>query len=182
MGHMANWEWGTYGIPLFVKNDIYVIYKPIKNKYIDSYIKKNRSKNGMIMIPLKQTGNYFKNYANKASSIILVSDQSPSNTERAVWVDFLGRKTAFLHGIEFYSRTYNIPVVYLAVQRIKRGHYEFELSLLHDNPKELKPGEITQMYARKLEEEIKKNPSDWLWSHRRWKHSWEDFKHKQKGK
>jgi KDO2-lipid IV(A) lauroyltransferase len=178
MAHLANWEWGTNSIPLFVEKDIFVVYKPINNHYIDQYVKKSRSKNGMTMLPLNKTQLYFQKFAKKPSSIILVSDQNPSNPKRAVWVDFLGKKTAFLHGIEYYSRTYNMPVVYLSVQRIKRGHYRFNIQLLHENPKELKPGEITQLYASKLEEEIKKNPADWVWSHKRWKHRWEDHNKK----
>jgi KDO2-lipid IV(A) lauroyltransferase len=171
IGHIANWEWGTNTLPWYLENNIYIAYKPIGNRYIDSYVKKSRSKNGAVMFPLRETNKFFKRYAKTPSSFILVSDQNPSNPERAIWVDFFGKKTAFLHGIEYYTQTYNMPVIFYSITRLKRGHYEIDFSLIHDNPKDLKPGEITQMYASKLEEEIRKHPETWLWSHKRWKHS-----------
>lgn len=180
LSHYANWEWGTVSFPLFVENDILVVYKPIGNKYIDNYVKKSRSKNGITMVPLKNTKMFFQKYSQKPATFILVSDQSPSNPDKSVWVDFLGRKTPFLHGIEAYSHIFNMPVIYMNIERIKRGYYEFSLKLLHDNPKELAPGEITKMYAAQVEEEIKNNPANWLWSHRRWKHSWEDYMKRKK--
>ncbi len=180
MSHYANWEWVTMEIPPHIKNEIFTLYKPIKNPYINQYVKKARSRFGLIMLPIQDTNKFFRKYARTPSSFILVSDQNPSNLNRAIWVDFLGVKTAFLHGIEYYAHTYNMPVIYLHVHRVKRGHYELIYDLIHDNPKELKPGEITQLYAKKVEENILYKPSDWLWSHRRWKHSWEEFKKSQK--
>ncbi|PLX01850.1 MAG: hypothetical protein C0595_13200 [Marinilabiliales bacterium] len=59
------------------------------------------------------------------------------------------------------------------MQRVKRGFYELELTVLADNPKELKDGEVTARLAAKLEEVIKKKPENWLWSHRRWKLKYE---------
>ncbi len=179
VSHYANWEWGSVGVTMHINNDIFTVYKPIGNKYIDMYVRNSRSKNGLVMLPIKDTHKYFKKYARTASSFILISDQSPSNPDRAVWVNFLGKKTAFLHGIEFYSRIYNMPVIYTHIKRVKRGYYEVTYDLIHDNPQALKPGEITQLYANKVEEDIINNPSDWLWSHRRWKHTWENMeKHK----
>ncbi len=33
----------------------------------------------------------------------------------------------------------------------------------------LKPGEITERYARLVETQIRSAPADWPWSHKRWK-------------
>ena len=38
----------------------------------------------------------------------------------------------------------------------------------------LPEGELTIKYAHYLEDVIRRNPSMWLWSHRRWKHDWKD--------
>jgi KDO2-lipid IV(A) lauroyltransferase len=42
--------------------------------------------------------------------------------------------------------------------------------MLTENPQDMLDFEITEMHMNWLEESIKKNPQDWLWSHRRWKH------------
>ena len=89
--------------------------------------------------------------------------------ERAYWVQFLNRDTPFLHGMEKHARLNNLPVVYVDVQRIKRGYYTLELSILTTKPLELSEGALTELYARKLESIILKKPENWLWSHNRWK-------------
>ena len=38
-----------------------------------------------------------------------------------------------------------------------------------ETPKETKEGEITEMFARRLEQTIRREPAYWLWSHKRWK-------------
>jgi len=99
----------------------------------------------------------------------MAADQSPSNPRRSYCVDFLGRNTAFLHGPENYAREYDIPLIFVDIQRVKRGYYELTFSILADNPQELPKGEITKRYANKLESQIHQNPANWLWSHKRWK-------------
>lgn len=38
-----------------------------------------------------------------------------------------------------------------------------------ETPKETREGEITEMFAHRLEQTIRKEPAYWLWSHKRWK-------------
>ena len=40
-----------------------------------------------------------------------------------------------------------------------------------EKPKETGEGEITEMFADYLEQTIRREPADWLWSHKRWKAS-----------
>ena len=47
--------------------------------------------------------------------------------------------------------------------------YNVKLINLDSPPYELKKSEILPKYVDFLEKEIYKNPSDWLWSHKRWK-------------
>ena len=155
---------------LFFNHIIIVFYKPLSNPYINRFVNKNRSRTGGILTSIYKTSETFKELKNQKAIYVMAADQSPSNVERAIWVDFLGRKTAFLHGIELYGKTYNYPVVFTDIQRVKRGYYELSLSLISDNSSETKDGEITRLYASKLESAIKKKPQDYLWSHKRWKH------------
>ena len=43
--------------------------------------------------------------------------------------------------------------------------------MLEDNPVNTSSGEITENYMRTLEQRIIEKPEDYLWSHKRWKHS-----------
>jgi KDO2-lipid IV(A) lauroyltransferase len=59
--------------------------------------------------------------------------------------------------------------VYLETRRIRSGYYEVRLFLLHDSGASVSEEAILKSYAASLESSIMKSPSDWLWSHRRWK-------------
>jgi len=168
--HYGNWEWGSLSPGLYIKDfKIVAFYKPLTNPYADRFVRKNRSRTSTMLASIYKTNATFDSLKNEMTAYIMAADQSPSNTKSAVWVDFLGRKTAFLHGPEKYATRYNCPVFFVDIQRVKRGFYRLELILLSDNPAELEPGEITRRYAGKLEEAILKKPENWLWSHRRWK-------------
>jgi KDO2-lipid IV(A) lauroyltransferase len=167
--HFNNWEWGSLAPGLFTKHPIVALYKPLSNKYIDSYLRKSRSKFGTTLSSIYLTAMTFRANESIPSIYIMAADQSPSNRNKSYWINFFGMETAFLHGPEKYARMYNMPVFYADVQRVKRGCYTLSLSLITDNPSQLAEGELTKAYANRLEEAIRKSPGSWLWSHRRWK-------------
>jgi KDO2-lipid IV(A) lauroyltransferase len=169
--HYGNWEWGSMSGSLQLIHQFVVFYKPLANKWVDRFARWSRAKYGGNLVSIYETAKIFRNYQNENSIFIMAADQSPSNASKAIWVDFLGRDTAFLHGPEFYAKKFNLPVVFVDIQRRRRGFYELTLEVIADNPSELEAGEITQRYATKLEEAIREKPENWLWSHRRWKHS-----------
>ena len=168
-GHYANWEWAALTSGFYLKHSPVGFYKPLANKYIDQYLKKNRSRFGMHLCSIYVTAISFENYKNKTAFFAMVGDQSPSNVSKAYWFNFLNQNTACLHGPEKYARLYNLPIVFIDIQRIKRGYYTVEISKLTDEPLEVPEGEITRLYMQKLEAIIRKKPENWLWSHKRWK-------------
>ena len=166
--HYGNWEWGAMSCMQLEWPGV-ALYKPLSNKHLNSYVKRNRSRLGTELISIYDTARNFVENKDKKKNYIMASDQSPSNAKKAYWINFLGRETAFLHGPELYAKKYNYPAVFIDIQRVKRGYYELNLSLLSEEPQTLKDGELTQMLASKLEEVIRKKPENWLWSHKRWK-------------
>ena len=67
------------------------------------------------------------------------------------------------------ANTYNLPVIYYTVNKVQRGYYELEFKLLCSEPLSLPYGELTEKYVNFLEKDILKEPSQWIWSHKRWK-------------
>ena len=168
--HYGNWEWGAMSPCLYFDHQIVAFYKPLSNPKINRFVNKNRSRTGSLLVSIYKTGETFKNLKDQQVIYIMAADQSPSNVKKAFWVNFLGRETAFLHGPELYAKKYNYPVIFVDIQRVKRGFYELHLSIISDNSVETKEKEITSKYAKKLEEAILKKPENYLWSHKRWKH------------
>ena len=168
-GHYANWEWAALCSSHYLKHKPVGFYKPLSNKLIDKFMKRNRGKFGMHLTSINITAKSFEEYKDKKAFFVMVGDQSPSRVSQAYWMEFLNQQTACIHGPERYAKKYDLPVFYIDIQRTKRGYYTVEISKITDNPKDLPEGEITKLFMKKLEEKIQKKPEDWLWSHRRWK-------------
>ncbi|MAJ06547.1 MAG: lipid A biosynthesis acyltransferase [Crocinitomicaceae bacterium] len=168
-GHYNNWEMTAQRMPLVFKHDLFAIYKPLKNKFFDRKMKSSREKFGLNMISMKETKAYFNNETDTPRAIIFGSDQSPSNSKKAYWTKFLNQDSAFLYGAEKYAKSFNWPVIYVSINKIKRGDYLVEYQLITQKPKEESYGEIIKKFAFLLESDIKNQPEYWLWTHNRWK-------------
>jgi len=170
-GHYNNWEWGSLSAKLQTDYNIVGFYKPLSNSYINSFVRWSRERCGTFLASIEETSSTFEKFKDIPTAFLMAADQSPGKKylDKSFWIQFLGRDTAFLHGPEKHAKNNNYPVVYIDVQRVKRGFYTVQLSILAENPAELPEGEITSRFASKLESVIQDKPANWLWSHNRWK-------------
>ena len=168
--HYGNWEWAVLSLPLPLKHQVIGVYKPLRARLIEAFVGKRRSRFGLILNPISETRTAMNNPPAMPTAYIMMSDQHPSSRKKAQWIKFLGRDTACLHGADHYARKFNYPVYYMHIARVKRGFYEVEFSPLELNASATQQTEITQKYMSVLEEKILEKPSNWLWSHRRWKY------------
>lgn len=167
--HLCNWEWLLQGMVLQLGFPIDAAYKPLHDAWGDRLMRKVRSRFGARLVPAKDLLADFLTRRSVVRALAINADQAPVSTERRHWTTFLGQETAFYVGAEQISRGTRLPMIFLAMRRVRRGFYEVELSPLWDGVERLPPGEITERYARLCEAEVLKAPADWLWSYRRWK-------------
>lgn len=170
VSHQFNWEWGTLLTNAMIEKQFVGPYLPLNSPVFEKIVTGIRSRFGTIGIPVKQMARNISVYQEKNVLWGFVADQTPADTKRCAWEDFFNRKTAFAKGAELLARRHNLPVVMGEMIKIKRGYYETKLKLTFENPKETQDGEITAAYVRFLEDSIKRQPENWVWSHRRWKH------------
>ncbi|MEN8927404.1 MAG: hypothetical protein ABF242_02700 [Flavobacteriales bacterium] len=172
--HYCNWELLAVSLGGISKHQQFGIYKPLKDITFDVKMKKARQKLGLIMFPMADTIKYFKKVHSTPASVFFASDQWPSNPKRAYWTKFLNRESPILFGAEQYSHLFDWSVVYCEMTKVKRGYYKVTFRLIAENPSDFLKGEITNSYIEELEKTIRNKPSDWLWSHRRWKRTKEE--------
>lgn len=170
-GHYANWEWGSLSASLQTDFNVIAFYKPINNRYIDKFVRWSRSRFGTTLAAINDTSMNFEKNRDKKTLFLMAADQGMPEkfSKKAYWIHFLNHNIPFLHGMEKHARINDLPVIYINIQRMRRGYYTLELSLLTAAPLELEEGVLTEMYARKLESVIKEKPENWLWSHNRFK-------------
>jgi KDO2-lipid IV(A) lauroyltransferase len=172
LGHTFNWEWGQLVLQTFTPYKLMVVYMPISNAIFEKLFYKIRTRNGSIFLPATSMKSSMAYYKNSHYLLALVADQSPGNLQGAYWLNFFGRPTAFVSGPEKGARQNNLPVIFAYIEKPRRGYYHAVIDMATEDASKLQEGELTVKYVSYLEEVIKRNPSMWLWSHRRWKHSW----------
>lgn len=169
-GHYNNWEILAVTIAGVLKHNTIGLYKPLNNKFFDEKMRQTREKYGLNMISTKRTSEVFSAIGGKPAAIIFGADQSPSRSGKGYWMKFLNQDTLVLFGTEKFAKEFNCPVYYGAIKKVKRGYYETTMTLITDNPRNSAVGEITEMHTKMLEEDIRRQPEYWLWTHKRWKH------------
>lgn len=172
-GHNFNWEMAQIAFAYYSKFTLMGVYMPLKNKTMDRVFIKLRSRSGTILIPATDMRKSMLPYRHTQYLLALAADQVPGNVLKAMWLNFFGMPSAFASGPERGARSGNIPVIFLHITKEKRGHYFIHSKLATDQPASLPYGELTRMYRDFLEEVIRERPDMWLWSHRRWKKSWQ---------
>jgi KDO2-lipid IV(A) lauroyltransferase len=171
LGHYGNWEW-LLSLPLFTEYQTVSIYKPLKNKYFDTFMIDHRSRNGMILTPMSSIVREIINLRNKniRSFYAFLNDQIPPKGDIKYWTNFLNQETAVYTGAERIASKYDMSVVFLNIQKIRRGYYQFTAELLFEHSAGLPEHSITEAHVKRLEEIIRSRPEFWIWSHKRWKH------------
>ncbi len=172
MGHYCCWEW-IPSINLHVKPLGCATYRPLKNKEFDEYMLKLRGKWGTQNYTMDDTVRKIVKLRRSNTRFIigLIADQSPAKVRIDYWTNFLNQNTAVLLGPEKIAKSTKSPLVYLDMQRVKRGYYEVNIVPVEEKPEELPDYELTEKHLRLLEKAIINTPENWLWSHRRWKYS-----------
>ena len=170
--HYANFEWITGMSSIMQEGDIPVqIYKPLHNKYMDAMFKRIRTRFGGYNVAKHSTAREIIKLCrdNKRVAVGMITDQSPNPNEAHYWTTFLNQDTVFMDGAERIAKMMDFPVFYCELRKERRGYCRVDFDLVTDRPKETADGEITEIFARRLEQTIRKEPAYWLWSHKRWK-------------
>jgi len=175
-GHYNNWEWAPV-MSYSIKHKVLALYKPLHNKYFDQALQRSRTRFGAVATPMGQIMRTLYHFDSQSKPTLtgVIADQRPRKKEINFWVDFLGIKTAAYNGAERLARRYNAVVVTMNVKKIKRGKYTGETAILTETPNALKENEITKMFFMHLEKLIQEKPQYWLWSHKRWKISYDEW-------
>jgi len=169
--HYASWEWMTI-LEKYVNFEGFGVYKRIRNKYFDRLIHRIRAKYNTTLFSSKEAVRAItKNQLNHVLGIYaMVSDQSPKPNKSTYWVDFLGVCVPCFTGSEMLAKKLDMAVVYLHVEKVKRGYYQATFKVLAENAKAYNNYLITDAFLQEVEQQVYKAPEFYLWTHKRFKH------------
>ncbi|MDE6702538.1 MAG: lysophospholipid acyltransferase family protein [Muribaculaceae bacterium] len=175
--HCGNWEWGTSvtlhsALPINKEVLFAQVYRPLRDKWADGLMLKLRSRFNSLSFTKK---NVFRDIIRECrrtglpAVVGFMSDQRPSHGDLIHVVEFLNHPTAFITGTETLARKLDMGVVYWDMYKPRRGHYHIVTRDITGDIANRSQFSVTDQYAEMLQTTILREPSLWLWSHKRWK-------------
>jgi KDO2-lipid IV(A) lauroyltransferase len=165
--HQGNWEWLLQRLAVEFQPFI-CAYKPLRNAHLDRDLLALRSRFGAQMVPAKGLIRALLR-TRGAHVTALAADQMPLSSPTRVWLDFMGQPTAFYPGPAEIAARYRYAAWFMAIRRVSNGRYEVEFQLIAEPGEGIDAATFTRRYARCVEQQLQRFPSDWAWGHRRWK-------------
>lgn len=177
LGHYCNWEFVAslqYWLPNVHCGQI---YHRIYNKAFNDLFLRLRGQFGGESIEMKETLRRISQLRkqDKPCMIGFISDQSPKWESMHHWNRFLNHDTSFFIGTERIGKKVDAGIFYFQVERVKRGYYKAVIKPISLNAKEHPDYDLTDIYAQMLEADIRREPAFWLWTHKRWKRTKEEW-------
>ena len=178
LGHTFNLEWVT-SLPLWVTPKAHCgqLYHALENPAFDRLFIRLRQRWGSECIPLTAILRKTVEYRQQGQPTVIgyLGDQVPHWNNIHHWCQFLNHDTPVMTGTERIAVKNHQALFFLDMQQTRRGYYEATFRLITRHPEQLQPFEATDIYHRLLEDNIRRQPELWLWSHKRWKRTREEF-------
>lgn len=170
-GHFGNWELGGTLMGLLGFRT-HAVARPLDNPYLDEYVRRVRERTGQKILAKKGDFDQMTEVLARGGVLATLADQDAG--ARGQFVDFFGRPASTHKAVALMSMEFNVTLLVIGVRRNPRGMYEV---LVEDAilPEEYagQPGavrEITQRFTTALERLVRRDPEQYFWLHRRWKH------------
>jgi len=171
-GHFGNWERVGYTMAI-LGFDGFAVARPLDNAYLNEYVKAVRQKKGLTIIDKKGASAHMDEILSSRRYVSFIADQDAGS--RGMFVDFFGRPASTNKAPALVAMRYEAPVVVGYGRRLGRGR-GFEIGIeriIHPSEwadKDDPARWITQEYTKAMEDVARRDPGQYLWAHRRWKH------------
>ena len=166
-GHFANYE--LMSMEITKKNiNLATIYRPLNNFFLNpfmeylrkKYVCKNQIKKGIGGV--REAIDYIK----KKHSVALMIDQRVSEGEN---VPLFGKPALTTTLPAQLSLKFNLSIIPVLIKRQKDENFKIEFMKKIDPENFSNKLQLSKKINETLEELIAMNPSQWIWTHNRWK-------------
>ncbi|RJP30703.1 MAG: lipid A biosynthesis acyltransferase [Phycisphaerales bacterium] len=170
-GHFGNWEllghfFATLGF------DIHAIMRPFDNRRLNEYLVRTRRTHGLRVVDKKGASAVAVEVLDRGGMLGFIADQDAGR--KGIFVDFFGRPASSYKAIGLLAMEKQAPIVVGYARRLgNRFRYEIGVEQVI-RPADWAPRDdplrwITQEYTAAIERSVRRDPSQYLWIHRRWK-------------
>ena len=170
--HVGNWEVMAATGAYFGKIDILLVTKHLKPEWLHRRVEAGRSACGVKATYEPRTLRTILSHLKKGGTVGIVLDQY-TGPPVGIRVPFFGLNVGTHSLVAMLAKRTGAPVVPVTNRRLPNGDFEVEIRpqlewITNQDP--LRELELnTEQYARVVESMVRENPTQWLWTHRRFK-------------
>jgi KDO2-lipid IV(A) lauroyltransferase len=172
-GHFANWELCALSVAYKVPEKYTIVVQTQRNPYVNEFISRMRSRFGAKLVVMERALRESLRALSNNEVVALIADQS--GPESGIYADFFGRPASTHQGPAVFQTRSGAPMIMTMLTREASGTFRIELEEVDTTgltgTNEEKIQEVTLRHVAVLEKYIRRYPEQWLWMHKRWKHT-----------
>ena len=175
MGGIGQYDYSEPRLRNWDLDEVVVVYRALHSRFWDRVIGDNRC------APVSDLD--YKGYVEGRSILryavanrrvkklyIFNTDQYPYWEAQHYSIgSFLNQPTEAMGGAAVLACKLGMSVAYIRWNRVEQGHYRLTFVPLSENASESTPEEIMKQFYQHLEEDVKAQPWNYLWTHKRWR-------------
>ena len=169
-GHFGYWEMQAIAHPLRVRT-VSVLARPLDNPYLHEMLERIRTRTGNAVIYRQGAIRKVMRELAANRGVAMLIDQHLHSAD-AVYVDFFDRPAATTSALAALALRTGAAVIPVFALPLPGGRYRFIYERPVPPPREDSADavrEFTQRCTDVLEMYVRRDPSLWLWMHRRWR-------------
>ncbi|MBI2427264.1 MAG: lysophospholipid acyltransferase family protein [Ignavibacteriales bacterium] len=172
-GHISNWEMMALVVGLMSDHPLQIIVKKQHNPSVDRLMNRLRTKFNNTVVDMDHAPREILKRLREHGVIAMLADQS--GPEEGLFIDYFGRPTSTHVGPAVFALRTQAPV--LMTYGVRNTDGTFDVSFEEVDTSDLtgtddeKIRTITERHVNLLEKFVRRYPDQWLWMHKRWKHT-----------
>lgn len=171
-GHVFNWEWITALARILPQENSHPVYRKVNSSFWNDQIVKVRNRFGNKSLEDKEVLRHIlRNPNNGNSTYMFVADQSPEIQNVDQGLKFLNQMTPVFIGYDKLATRMDLAFIYCEMKKVKRGYYQINYHRIYPDDEKFREYEVVKKFHHLLNDTVTKRPDNYLWTHRRWKHS-----------
>lgn len=171
-GHVFNWEWITALAKILPQENSHPVYRKVNSSFWNDQIVKVRNRFGNKSLEDKEVLRHIlRNPNNGNSTYMFVADQSPEIQNVDQGLKFLNQMTPVFIGYDKLATRMDLAFIYCEMKKVKRGYYQINYHRIYPDDEKFREYEVVKKFHHLLNDTVTKRPDNYLWTHRRWKHS-----------
>lgn len=167
ISHIGNWELFSHLGGRFPEYRFGAIFQGLANPYIDRYLRRTRAFSGVQLFDRRTEILKCMRFLREGGVVGVLIDQAAGYA--GLWTPFFGRLASSSTIAATLSIRSGHPVVPLAINTVGAARWSMTISEPVYPPEDGDTEAFTAQINRLLENQIRRQPADWLWAHQRWK-------------